>query len=468
MAVRSSSQVQHIQESSPWVDIYTDSPTSPLRVRSVTQHISLVTPHAHPELKRWQDPGGWGARHMNDNAPFTLWDETNRRYRAPMRNEFEWIHQKFGNGKFLKSGWFICIETDNPPKPVPLTLGCMPVIFVRTGETFFEPLPEAPYPNPRLPDPCPYLRWPLMEFPTDADSVAFLEALEPLANVRAVVHLPSWTVVELECGDGRVYEPHSLPGVIAGRTALYHHSQPRFYETTRNLTRAQHLDPSQHVTTFGPLPQDRYNYLQESFLSPGCRVESGYGLPGSRYESTTSASSAGVKLRNLRGEEALTVANHAFLCSDEVYHPYVNHQKIGDVIDTRPELDISLVKMTPAVSAKFRNTCYFQAEPPRALLAGAYIKQGSWAEVDGMSSGLLNLCAFARRDEKPVRPPGHPKIPFQQWQSFTLRAIWGVVDGPITDGVCGAPIVNCDDGAVTGFFHPYDGGEIVLVLTLMI
>ncbi|KAJ5186924.1 hypothetical protein N7449_009918 [Penicillium cf. viridicatum] len=136
MAVRSSSQVQHIQESSPWVDIYTDSPTSPLRMRSVTQHISLVTPHAHPEPKRWQDPGGWGARHMNDKAPFTLWDEINRQYRAPMRNEFEWIHQKFGNGKFLQSGWFICIETDNPPKPVPLTLGCMPVNFVRTGETF--------------------------------------------------------------------------------------------------------------------------------------------------------------------------------------------------------------------------------------------------------------------------------------------------------------------------------------------
>jgi hypothetical protein len=105
--------------------------------------------------------------------------------------------------------------------------------------------------------------------------------------------------------------------------------------------------------------------------------------------------------------------------------------------------------MFPAVSAKFRNTCYFQAEPPQALLEDTYLKQGSWAEVDGMSSGLLSLYAFARRYEKPTRPPGH--------QSYTLRAIWGVVNGPITDGVCGAPIVNCDDGAVTGFFHLYDG-----------
>ncbi|CAG8072160.1 unnamed protein product, partial [Penicillium nalgiovense] len=203
MAVRA--QVQHIQESSPWIDIYTNSATSPLRERSITQQLSLVTPHAHPEPKRWQEPGGWGSRHMNDNAPFTLWDRMNRQYRAPTRDEFEWIHKKFGNGKFLQSGWYICIETDNPPKPVPLTLGCMPVMFVRTGETFFEPFPEAPYPNPRLPDPCPDLNWPPMEFPSDADNVAFLKALEPLANVRAVMYLPSWTVVELEYGDGRVY-----------------------------------------------------------------------------------------------------------------------------------------------------------------------------------------------------------------------------------------------------------------------
>ncbi|CAG7942209.1 unnamed protein product [Penicillium nalgiovense] len=457
MAVRA--QVQHIQESSPWIDIYTNSATSPLRERSITQQLSLVTPHAHPEPKRWQEPGGWGSRHMNDNAPFTLWDRMNRQYRAPTRDEFEWIHKKFGNGKFLQSGWYICIETDNPPKPVPLTLGCMPVMFVRTGETFFEPFPEAPYPNPRLPDPCPDLNWPPMEFPSDADNVAFLKALEPLANVRAVMYLPSWTVVELEYGDGRVYEPQSLPGVIGGRTVLYHHLQSPFYETTKNFTQTRELDPSEHVTSFGPLPQDHYNYLQESFLSPGCRVESSYGLPGSRYESATSASSAGVKLRNLKGEEVLTIANHAFLFPGEVYHPYVHHENIGDVIDTRPELDIALVKMTPAVSANFRNTCYFQAEPPQALLEGTYLKQGSWAEVDGMSSGLLSLCAFARRYEKPMRPPGHPEIPFQQWQSYTLRAIWGVVNGPITDGVCGAPIVNCDDGAVTGFFHLYDGGR---------
>jgi hypothetical protein len=30
------------------------------------------------------------------------------------------------------------------------------------------------------------------------------------------------------------------------------------------------------------------------------------------------------------------------------------------------------------------------------------------------------------------------------------------VNGPITDGICGASIVNCDDGAVTGFFYLYD------------
>ena len=91
MAVRASPRVQRTQESSPWIDIYTDSATSPLRERSITQHLRPVTPHAHPEPQRLQDPGGWGARYMNDKAPCTLWDKIIRAYRAPTRNEFEWI-----------------------------------------------------------------------------------------------------------------------------------------------------------------------------------------------------------------------------------------------------------------------------------------------------------------------------------------------------------------------------------------
>lgn len=38
------------------------------------------------------------------------------------------------------------------------------------GDLPVQPVGEAPYFNPRVPDPCPNLRWPAMAFPTK-DSV---------------------------------------------------------------------------------------------------------------------------------------------------------------------------------------------------------------------------------------------------------------------------------------------------------
>lgn len=255
------------------------------------------------------------------------------------------------------AGWYLCIETNNPPNPVPLTVGCQPAIFVRINETVLEPLPKAPYPNPltvlepcpkapylnpRLPDPCPHLRLPRMEFPTDADNVTVLEALKPLANVRAVMYLPFWTVVELVYGDNRVYERRSLPGTVAGRTTMYHHEEAPFYSSMKNLTAARQLGLAQ----------------QE------------------------------------------------------------------------------------------------EPEPPRMLLQGKHIKPGSWAEVDGVDSGLVSLMSYGKLFQKPTH--GCPDIPFDRWHSYNLQACWGV-DEAISDGIGGAPIVSCENGGVTGFFQLFDG-----------
>jgi hypothetical protein len=131
--------------------------------------------------------------------------------------------------------------------------------------------------------------------------------------------------VELEYGDGRAYEPRSLPGTVAGRTTLYHHAETPFYKSMKNMTRARRVDPAQHPTTnFGPLPQDSQNYLRLSWhLSPGCRLECGHGIPGSHSEDMNAATSAGVKLRRFDGEEVLTISHHGFLISNKVYHPFV-------------------------------------------------------------------------------------------------------------------------------------------------
>ncbi|CAI7665686.1 unnamed protein product [Penicillium discolor] len=150
---------------------------------------------------RWQNPGGWGARHILDTAPFTLWDDLNRKYRPPTKEEYQWIDNKFEYKSITISGWYIRIETNNPPNPVPLTVGYV-------------------------------------------DNVT-LKALKPLANVRAVVYLPLWTVVELEYGDNRVYERMSLPRIVAGRTTMYHHAEAPFYSLMKNLTATRQLDLAQ-------------------------------------------------------------------------------------------------------------------------------------------------------------------------------------------------------------------------------
>ncbi|TVY39746.1 hypothetical protein LOCC1_G005486 [Lachnellula occidentalis] len=457
--VRLSPQVQRMQVNSPYIDIYTNASTSPLRAQPSEQHLNPTLPHAHPEPKRWENSGDWGARHINDKAPFNLWDKKNRAYRLPKGNELGWLRHTFGDGQVGSSGWYLWIETANPPQPVPLTVGCMPVLFIGLGEEHSEPIPKCPYPNPRIPDPCPGLQWPVLTFPSREHNTALLTALRPMADVREILYMPNWIIIELEYEDGRLYEARSLPGTVAGRTTLYHHAEAPFYKSMKNMTRARRVDPAQHSPmSLAPMPQDRQNYLrQSSHLSPGCRLECGFGIPGSHGEGINAATSAGVKLRRFDGQEALTVSHHGSLISQEVYHPSADEDKIGDVIDARPELDIALVELTPTASEKFTNTCYFQAETPRMLLESSEMKQGSWSEVDAMSSGLITLLAYGRRFMKPKRPAGHPEIEFREWQAFAVDAMFGAVNNSICEGMCGAPIVQCDTGGVGGFFHLSDG-----------
>ncbi|KAJ5894096.1 hypothetical protein N7495_005787 [Penicillium taxi] len=447
------SPVQQLQRS-PYTDIYTNAPITPLRSRTNVQHLNLTVSHAHPEPRRWKNPGGWGARHINDTAPFTLWNEKNRQFRLPSREELIWIQNKFGEGT-LTLTWFMSIVTACPPQPVPLTVGTMPVIFIRPGETLPSLIPSSGYSNPRIPDPCPDLHWPRMALPTKSQQVEYLEALEQLANVRAVMFLPYWTILELDHRDGRLYGKGSLPGVVAGRTALYHHAEAPFFTTMRSQTRARFINPLQQIN--GSCPQDDSNYLRRARLTPGCRVECGFGSPGTSNESYNCATSSGVKIRNSVGQEALTVAHHGFLTSNAVFHPRVNGDQIGQIFHSLPELDIAFVRLTPTTSANFTNSCYFQAEPPTKLIDGYEIQGGSWSEVDGMSSGLISLMASGRQMLRPIRPAGHPEISYAKWDTRIISLSFGAVNEIISDGICGAPIVDVETAGVVGFFHLFDG-----------
>lgn len=347
--VRSSPQAQQLQTNSPYTDIHTTAISNPL------------CSHSHPEPKRWHNPGGWGARHINDTAPFTLWNEQERKFRLPTREELLWIWGKFGLGDLAHRGWYMRIETARPPpQPVPLTVGCMPMYFVGTGESHFEARPRGPHPNPRAPDPCPALRLPAMQFPTREQNIAVLTALERLADVRAIVYLPRLTVVELRHGDGRTYGPRTLPGVVAGRTTVYHHAEEPFYKSMKDYTRVRVVDPQERMNNNQVLPQ------------------------------------------------------------------------------TLPQDDANCL---------------------RNLLKGDQIKQGSWSEVDGMSSRPVSLLAYGILYEEPKRPCGSPPVDFRQWQPYTVYSVFGAINSTVAGGVGGAPIVDCNTGGVGGFFHLFDGAN---------
>jgi hypothetical protein len=53
-----------------------------------------------------------------------------------------------------------------------------------------------------------------------------------------------------------------------------------------------------------------------------------------------------------------------------------NGVKIGDTVESRPELDVAFVQLTPSNVPRFSNHIYFQAEPPRQLVGGDEIIQG--------------------------------------------------------------------------------------------
>lgn len=146
-----------------------------------------------------------------------------------------------------------------------------------------------------------------------------------------------------------------------------------------------------------------------------------------------------------------------------LYHRRATADKIGEVFDARPELDVALVSVTLAASDNFTNDCYFQAQPLRMLLEGEQIMEGSWSEMDGMSSGLVSILAYGLKVKEPTRPYGHPPVDFREWHPSTLGSVFEVINKTVSEGVCGAPIVNCETAGVRGFFHLFDGTNCLIV-----
>jgi len=439
-----------------YVDIYTGSRC----LDSEAPPKSAAQSHAHPDpISRWQGRG-FGSRHINDDIPFSLWSEDGQKFRDATVEEMRYIQRKFDAEKLSFVNHLIIIETSKPPQPVPLTVGCTPAIFVTPGQEQKYTYGLAPYVNPRAVDPCPHLSWRGMQRSEEQQMMDVISVLMELGDIQRVNFFPASIVVELVHGNGRVYSTASLPAVVAGLPTTYHHDPLPFFVSMKDRTRERLLDPRQYLPgpSIGPLPQDGTNYLREpswGVLCPGVRVSTG-STTDSGYANAVQSSTCGVLLRKGTARH-VSVANHGFFAGSEVFHPVYNGDKIGDIVDRYPELDLAMVQLTPANSGRFSNETYFQAEPPKRLAKRSDLDLGSWFEVDGMSTGLISFQLAAKTFQKPKRPPGHPEIPALQWRRDIVFRIFGASSPELMDGLCGAPFVEVNTVNVAGFFHLANG-----------
>jgi hypothetical protein len=452
---RRSPAVQALQSTPDWIKVYSGSPPPSLNLRkrdllSPSANQTTTDAHGHPHTRsRWTNPTGWGARHVSDLAPFSLWDEKMQKFNYPTKTEYAWIETTYEPIYVLCQFPLIIITTKNPPIPVPLTLGCVAVVFCPSG---LEPkflAGNAPCIGPRLPDPCTSVRWPHWGLPTKIQMIEVVEALCAVAQIRSVSFLPPLIVVELVSEHDQKYPPYSLPGIVAGKSTTYHDAHESFFQQMKVRGRERLMDPQLCLPNpiIGPAPQDGTDYLNEpewGFLSPGMRVSA------SDPERLVSSTTLGTLLRK-GGLERCTVADHGFLRDQDIFHPDVDGTKIGEVTERYPEFDIAMVKLNP--SHTFTNGSYFQGEPPKRLVASDEIGVGAFYEVEGMSTGLMTLMHRGRGMKRPIRPIGHPKVPVTEWNVYNVNQVFGASSPELIDGLCGAPMVGVDTGNVAGFFH---------------
>ncbi len=168
------------------------------------------------------------------------------------------------------------------------------------------------------------------------------------------------------------------------------------------------------------------------------------------YAQVSMSTTAGLLLRDNHGHQRLTVSNHGFLHSDEVFHPSQSGTQIVEVDERREHLDIALVKLNPSVN--FTDSTYFEAKIPRRLLRSHEILDGAWFSVDGMSTRVVFMQAQGLTLDIPQRP--QPTIDITFFKRRIYRA-FETIGAAQREGVCGAALVEDDTegGGAAGFFQ---------------
>lgn len=402
---------------------------------------------------------GLGSRHINDKAPFKLWNEDEYEFRGD-RRMFEWIIETFPGTEAISSGdvTLHVMTTSIPPADqAPITVGGVATFFTEPipidspRHTFFQP-PNTRYASfgrpVRVPDPipaetCRVQRW---VKPTPDQLEIIPNTLCDLADVKTLTFIDVFLMVELRADNERTYKDYSLPREVAGIITFYHHSNEPYWKDLIDADERDKLIVDRDMTA---------NRLAEKgHIFPGVRLSSSPHPPataeGEQVTTTTKNSTAGVLLRNSNtGQLRVTAASQSFPESDPPEIIYHQGTRIG-VIDSRlHEQDMALIQLDPSI--KFTNQEYFNANPPKRLLRSTEIPRGTWFAVDdGTSTGKVYLQARGERFHLPRRSAGE-KLKFGD---FEQERIFGA-SRPMSDEWLGAPIVQEDpEGAgLAGFVN---------------
>lgn len=152
----------------------------------------------------------------------------------------------------------VIIETEYPPSPLPVTVGCVAALFVPPPDTFMgekasssrylssQYLPSSfelntSFYSPRVLNPISTYKLEPWKIPTRKQQEHVLEVLDPIMNIKQLNFVWPCIIVEL-CTDDRVYATHSLPGRIAGCTTLYHRSELTYLQDMKPWTRERLID----------------------------------------------------------------------------------------------------------------------------------------------------------------------------------------------------------------------------------
>ncbi|KAI4135290.1 MAG: hypothetical protein LQ347_000808 [Umbilicaria vellea] len=418
--------------------------SSPCKDQSQSQSQSQ-----RPRLFTTQNPG-FGSRHVHDTAPFSLWDDESATFREPLTRELDWMFATYRARTIDVELPDIVIRTDQPPTEIPLTVGGALVRFV-PEDMVLHNVPDGslrPYPNRQrgdlLSSPLP-----LFSIPSHQQCHEIIRLLELEVDIRAIHFLPPQIIVELDIVGGKKYNRHSLPSRAGGISIQYHEANESFWKGSSQMGYERLITPTDTV-----VDNSDYLFNNPHRISPGVCLASSLvmegGLPTSRWFST----SAGLFLQ--RGTKRyVSVANHGFPDSSEVYHPSPTGRRIGQITDRFPAWDLAFAQLDPSIS--FSNDHYFAAPKPSRLICVEEIKAGDWFEVDGYSTGRLDMCARGRSYVSPEMPAGIQVIPvpYRKWRIETAYSLFGSIGASVKEGICGAPVVD-QEGRVAGMFSLVD------------